>query len=267
MADTGEIDPIELAGEIAEKALDSEPVRNLLGPVTKNVGLILGQVSEIARFYTEQNLLSIFTKWAAQRRGEPLAPQGFKGCSHSSEMWAAGSDDELQERWASLLENVANDTEGVLPSFGQTLSQITSAEAHYLDRIWERVTAPKPPFNSLKRQGRDELTYFDLKDVYSPKLRAPSPAVMRVHRGRMSPDQVAAFDEVTNFELVLHDLERLSLLEKEVEYMSGDVRKYEIGEEIVSIPSVHSGTVTTYALTQYGVNFILAVRPKRPTEN
>ena len=69
MANTGEIDPTELMGEIVEKALDSEPVRNLLGPLTKNIGLILGQVSDIAHFYTEQNLRSIFTKWAAQRKG------------------------------------------------------------------------------------------------------------------------------------------------------------------------------------------------------
>ena len=45
MVNTGEIDPTELAGEIVEKALDSEPVRNLLGPLTKNIGLILGQAS------------------------------------------------------------------------------------------------------------------------------------------------------------------------------------------------------------------------------
>ena len=72
MADAGEIDPTELAGEIVEKALDSEPVRNLLGPLTQNIGLILGQVSDIARFYTEQNLLSIFTKWGSPEERQTL---------------------------------------------------------------------------------------------------------------------------------------------------------------------------------------------------
>jgi len=172
------------------------------------------------------------------------------------------SDDELQERWASLLENVANDTKGVLPSFGQTLSQITSAEARYLDRIWERVTAPRP-YDSGKRRGRDELSYFTLIDIYKPKLRAPNPAEMRIYRSRMSPEQLAAFSEMTNFELILHDLERLSLLEKLVHYISDDASTYEIDGEKVSIPSERSGIMTNYALTQYGVNFILAVRPKR----
>jgi hypothetical protein len=265
MADTGEIDPTELAGEIVEKALDSEPVRNLLGPLTQNIGLILGQVSDIARFYTEQNLLSIFTKWAAQRKGEPLDSEGFKRVLPLLRDASMQSDDELQERWASLLENVVNDAKGILPSFGQTLSQITSAEAHYLDRIWEYVSAPNP-YNSGKRQGRDELSYSKLIDIYNPKLRAPSPAEVRVYRDRMSPEQLAAFDEMTNFELMLHDIERLSLLEKVVKYVSGGVSRYEIGGELISIPSERSGMMANYALTQYGVNFILAVRPK-PSED
>jgi hypothetical protein len=72
---------------------------------------------------------------------------------------------------------------------------------------------------------------------------------------------------MTNFELMLHDLERLSLLEKLVNYVPGAVSRYEIGGELVSIPSERSGMTTSYALTQYGVNFILAVRPKRPSED
>ncbi len=263
MADTGEVDPTEIAGEIIERALDSEPVRNLLGPLTQNFGLILGQFSDIARFYIEQNLLSIFTKWADQRKGEPLKSEGFKRVLPLLRDAAMQSEDELQERWASLLDNVANDAKGVLPSFGHTLSQITSAEARYLDRIWGYVSAPKP-YNSGKREGRDELSYSNLIDLYNPKLRAPSPGEVRVNRDRMSPEQLAAFDEMTNFELMLHDIERLSLLEKVVEYVSGDVRRYEIRGVHVSLPSERSGIKTTYALTQYGVNFILAVRSKRP---
>jgi hypothetical protein len=263
VADTGEIDPIKLVGEVVEKTLNSEPVRNLLGPLTQNIGLILGDVSDIARFYTEQNLSGIFTKWAAQRKGEPITSEEFRRVLPLLRDASMQSDEELQERWASLLENVANEATGVLPSFGQTLSQISSAEARYLDRIWEFVTAPKPHhYNSGKRHGRDEFSHSNLVDIYNPKLRAPNPAEMNIFRDRMSPEQLAGFDEMTNFELILHDLERLSLIEKVVEYVSGDVSRYEIGGEMVSIPSARSGMKTSYALTQYGVNFILAVRPK-----
>jgi hypothetical protein len=243
-----------------ERALDSEPVRNLFGPLTRNIGLLFGQFTDIARFYTEQNLSNIFTKWDAQRKGGPLNPEEFKRVLPLLRDAAMQSDDDLQERWASLLERVANDENGVLPSFGQTLTQITSAEARYLDRIWERVTAPKN-YNTDKREGRDELSYDNLADIYDPELRAPSPFEMRLYKDRMSPEQLAAFDESTNFELMLHDLERLSLLEKVVEYVS-DVSGYPDGHFIK-----RSGIKTSYALTQYGVNFILAVRPKRPSED
>jgi hypothetical protein len=89
---------------------------------------------------------------------------------------------------------------------------------------------------------------------------------MRIYKDRMSPEQFAAFDEMTKFELMIHDLERLSLLEKLIQYVSGDTGRYEVGGEMVSIPFGQGGTKISYALTQYGVNFILAVRPKRPSE-
>jgi hypothetical protein len=86
---------------------------------------------------------------------------------------------------------------------------------------------------------------------------------MRVFKHRMSPEQIAAFDEMTNFELMLHDLERLNLLEKKMVYMPGEMMWVET--DIAEVPAGHSagGTKTTYALTQYGVSFILAVRPKQ----
>ena len=85
---------------------------------------------------------------------------------------------------------------------------------------------------------------------------------MRVFKDRMSPEQIAAFDEMTNFELMLHDLERLNLLEKKMVYIPG--RMTWVETDIAEVPAGHSegGTKTTYALTQYGVSFILAVRRK-----
>ena len=261
MAEEGDFNPNELVGEIVKGGLNSDPVKNLLGPVTKNIGSMLGLVSDIARFYTEENLKNIFTKWAERREGKPVEPEEFKRVLPFLQDAAMQSDDELQDRWAALLENVATETNGVLPSFGQTLAQITPAEARYLDRIWECVMAPNN-FNSGKRLGRDSLSETDLANIYNPELRAPNPAQMRVYRDQMSPEQLAAYEEVTNFELVLHDLERLSLIEKELEYDSGKTKTFDIYGHTVVIPAEDSGINVSYALTQYGVNFILAVQPK-----
>jgi hypothetical protein len=257
----GELDPNEVVGAVVEKALDSEPIRNLLGPVTQNIGSMLGDVTDIGRFYFKENLTKVFVKWAEQRKGDPLQPEDFKRVLPLLRDAAMQSDDELQDRWASLLENVANNTNGVLPSFGQTLSQLTPTEARYLDRIWEYVTAPSP-YNSGKRHGRDEVSYINLVDIYNPKLRAPNPAEMRLFKHRMSPEQLAGYDEMTNFELILHDFERLSLLEKKVDYSPGRMNYREIAGEEVAFPSAEIGMSVKYALTQYGVNFIQAVKPK-----
>lgn len=256
-----DFDPSKAAGEVVKGALNSELGMDLLGPSAQNFGLIFGQISDIARFYIEDNLTKIFKKWASQRKRRLLDAEAFRRVLPLLRDAAMQSDDELQERWASLLENVAAAADGVLPSFGQVLSQLTPAEARYLDRIWERVSAPRD-YNSGKRKGRDELSFFNLVDIYNPIMRAPSPAEMYVYRDRMSAEQIAAFDEMTNFELILHDLERLNLLEKKTEYIPG--RMMYVETDIAEVPAGHSegGTKTMYALTQYGVSFILAVRPK-----
>lgn len=257
-----DFDPNAAAGEIMKEALNSELVKDLLGPMARNFGLIFGQIGDIARFYTEDNLAKIFKKWAARRRGKPLDAEAFRRVLPLLRDAAMQSDDELQDRWASLLDNLAAEADGVLPSFGQVLSQLTPTEARYLDRIWECVSAPKG-YNSGKRKGRDDLSFANLVDIYNPEIRAPSPAEMNMHRSRMSAEQIAAFDEMTNFELMLHDLERLNLLEKKVVYIPG--RMMWIETDIAEVPAGHSegGTKTTYALTQYGVSFILAVRPQQ----
>lgn len=261
MGDSDFFDPNAAAGKIAKEMMNSEPMKNLLGPITQNIGATLGLVSDIARFYAEENLAKIFQKWEKQRKGKPLDTQAFKRVLPLLRDAAMQSDDELQERWAALLENIANAESGVLPSFGQTLSQLTPAEAQYLDRIWEHTFRPKPHV-SARRDGRDEFTFYSLVDLYNPTLRAPSPAEMRLFKDRMSPEQIAAFEEATNFELMLHDLERLSLLEKELKYVEGRTHYVEVDGKEVATGTSESGIRTTYALTQYGVSFIKAVRPK-----
>jgi hypothetical protein len=164
-----DFDPNAAAGEIVREALNSELVKDSLRPTAQNFGQIFGLISDIARFYFEDNLPKIFKKWARQRKGKPLDEEAIRRVLPLLRDAAMQSDDELQERWASLLESVATGANGVLPSFGQTLSQLTPAEARYLDRIWERVSAPTD-YCSGKREGRDELSFFTLVDIYNPKL-------------------------------------------------------------------------------------------------
>jgi|SRR5665213_2362865 len=63
-----DLDP-KTANEIS-KALNTEPAKNLLSPVTKEIGDLLGEVANAARFYANDNLQKIFTKRARSRQAE-----------------------------------------------------------------------------------------------------------------------------------------------------------------------------------------------------
>src|ERR1700733_7922673 len=133
------------------KVLDSEPVRNLLSPVTKQVGLLLGDLGEILRFYSQRNLGKIFARWAES--GRVLDVVDFEKVMPLLLLAATASDGELQNRWAFLLESAVTDTEGFLPSFGRTLSELTAEEAQFLDRLWNVVSEPNR-YLSEHRPGR-----------------------------------------------------------------------------------------------------------------
>ncbi|WP_047495898.1 Abi-alpha family protein [Terriglobus sp. TAA 43] len=262
MDETQELAKDLITGTISEttaKVLETEVSRNLLLPAAQEVGKMMGQVAEIARFYANDAAEKIFTKWSENRKGRPVTKEEYKRVLPLLPSVAFAIDDEMHDSWARLLQATSESRDGVLPSFGQTLSQLTPEEARFLDRIWKHVTAPNP-YNSGKRFGRDELTLLDLRDLYRPQLNAPSPAEMRVLKSRMTAEQIEAFEEMTNFELIINDLERLALLEKVVKFGADSPSIHEIAGEKVSIPG-RSGTMTRYALSQYGVNFIQAVRP------
>jgi hypothetical protein len=263
-------DPITLVKDAvatgaATWALQSDAGKKLIGPLAEHLGLAFGQLGDVYGYYQKEMLGKIFTHWSEVRNRKPLTEDEIKRVLPLLRLASEQTNEDLHSRWASLLENIATCVDGVLPSFGQTLSQLTPEEARYLDRIWEFVMSPSP-CNSGKRQSREEISYFTLKDIYNPKLRAPSPTEMRVYKDRMTPEQLAAFDEMTNFELMLHDFERLNLIGRQAEYWPGRTRYREVAGEEIPIPSDDSGMIVKYALTQYGVNFILAVRPRRPLE-
>jgi hypothetical protein len=119
----GAPDPNELISEVT-KVL-AEPINNILSPPTKEIGELLGTIANLCRFYATENLASIFKEWAKYRRGErllngddlrkviPLLPSA-----------SMVRDDELQEKWARLMESTVNG-DGRCAAFGQTLSQLS----------------------------------------------------------------------------------------------------------------------------------------------
>lgn len=244
------IDPkteIELVG----KLLGSEPANELFKPVTHEIGQLLGDLGNIVGFYSRENLKKIFTKWARNR--EKTESKGHTKTIDAIEFErimpllptaSLQSDEELQERWAALLESAANADTDYLPSFGQTLAQLTAEEAQFLDRLWKYISQPMTYAASVAPEA-EQFNENTLLQIYDRELHA------KMDRKEWQPNEIHSVLEqhvrVQHFRLLIDDLARL-----------GIINQLNPGEAIVTEkgPVLH---VNRYALTRYGLNFIRSV--------
>lgn len=208
------------------QALDTGPVKNLVNPITQHLGEALGYIGDIVRFYSHQNLAKVFKKWAeGERGGKSLEEEEFKRVMPLLHLAAQVSDDELQDRWAALLESAAEGKPGFLPSYGQTLSQITAEEAKFLERYFKFMSHPAEGHPRNPKSIGFFASFFLPDGEIWEKL------------DRETQSQVWA-----RAELNIQDLERLGIFTK-------DFRRKEDG--------------ALYGLSSYGIGFISAVSPQK----
>jgi hypothetical protein len=251
--------PDQSAGEALLKVLNSEPVRNLLSPITKQLGEALGDIGSVVHFYCRRNLERIFAKWAESR--QTISPADFEKITPLLLLAATASDGELQTRWAALLESAVTGNEGFLPSFGRTLSELTAEEAQYLDRIWS-VVSETTRYLPEYRSGRQPISFMNLVEIFDPNINTGmNPAEMELFRSRMSFEQIANYERLGHVELVIQDLERLGIIAREP--VAEPDRYLPMGDQ--KIPVGRSKTVLRweYSFTQYGVSFVRVVATKK----
>jgi abortive infection alpha-like protein len=243
------------------KALDSEVVKNFLSPIAKELGLTLGTCGEIFRFYSEENFGKVFTKWAESRR-RALTANEFKRIMPLLPLAATVSDDELQTRWAALLESAVTETESFLPSFGRTLSELTAEEAQFLDRLWTVVSEPNR-YLSEHRPGREPLSYQTLIKTFDPSINTGvNAAEMEAFSSNMPFAQIENYKRLGHAELVIQDLERLGILTHEPVAESEHDMYQQIGAQRIPIGQGKTAIRFEYSITQYGVSFVRAVTIK-----
>lgn len=261
------IDPVVLAakatGEAVEKVLESEPVTNLLAPVTKELGLAIGEVANVFKFYFTENLKSVFKKWAQQRNGNSINAKEFQLVLPLLQSASLQSDEELQERWAALLESTVTDKENVLPSFGSTLSQLTAEEARYLDKLWSAVTRRSPLPNEPYRLKKNQFDFNFMQFVFDPELSedAVQCRVKRFFKQQTSAQEIEALGRQGKLRLIVQDLERLGIIGNRSELVPGQSHWVEVESKEIEIPgdsALHQWT----SFTPYGKSFIKAVKPK-----
>jgi len=230
------------------KSLETEPVKNLLGPITEQLGLIGGDLGGILRFYVNQNLPKVFRKWAEQRNHKPLAPDTDMGkLMPLLQLASLQSDEELQQRWAALLESAVTEPDGVLPSFGQTLSQLSAEEARYIDRLYAYMT--NHPTSGGRGLGNLTLLFV----LYDERLGRFTIGIRDAKLER----------EFAQARLFIHDLLRLRIIAVEQEPKRHNLR----GTDLIALERFlgelqKPELISSYSFTDYGLGFIRAVTPK-----
>lgn len=236
------------------KSLEAEPVKNLLGPVTRQLGLIAGDLGSICRFYTNQHLQRVFTKWAEDRRSQPLPPDtDLAKLLPLIYLASLQSDEDLQARWAALLESVVTAPDDVLPSFGQTLSQLTAREARYIECLYAHL---KQIQTRSKNESNDLGEENVLLGIYDERLRTMSYAEAQTLK-----------KELAEAELAIADLERLGIIAHRQEagkmtFTERDLRSTAALSSKVQDIELDS----VYFFTEYGISFVRAVTPARDAE-
>jgi hypothetical protein len=236
-----------------QKILDSELVKNLFGPATKHVGEGLGIVADLTGFYMTQNLARIFTKWARHREAR-LDAEEFQRVMPLLPNASMASEDELQEKWATLMESAVTNSD-FLRSFGQTLSQLSVEEARFLDTLWEIVMAPRD-FLSIRHPGRSPISHSNMVRNFDPTINSGvNRAEFEVFNHRMTMEQKENYRRYEHAELVIDDLVRLGLLSAEPVLHPNRFER----SGVTPVPQ--------YSFSEYGVSFMQAVtRIKKETE-
>ncbi len=232
-------DPISDGMNAAANLLNTDQGRNLLNPVTQEIGLLLADLVGAFRFCVEENWARFYPKWARQRQNRPLTLDEIRKVVPLLQAASLCSDDELQERWAALLESSVTTPEGVLPSFGHTLSQLTAEEAKFLERLYQKDRNGLGEFESLTR-------------IYDPEWQQ----LFFADRERYNM-------QIDHVRLLVQDLERLGLLvaEQRVKEVKKNIRRLD------ELPSLleklgQQKLDSVYHISHYGKNFINAVTPK-----
>jgi len=151
----------------------------------------------------------------------------------------------------------------VLPSFTQTLSQLTPEEARYLDALWNAVMTP-----SLRRPaptGTDGFDYNFMLCASDPDLPSDARIGSRhraYHIGPLTEKQSTAVERQNTLDLIIQDLDRLGIISNFTNLKPAPKEAYRVGQHVIELPKGDPELTESTSFTPYGISFISAVTPK-----
>jgi hypothetical protein len=225
--------------EIVKVVLDKTigPVMDLLtkiaAPAAEEIGYSLQDRVKFFRAKQRYQVLEKIQRFLSESGIDPQ-PIPLKVLLPALEYASDEEDENLHTMWAALLANAADPKHGsVLPSFVDTLKQLTKEEALFLKALYEkaRMASPNPePY---------ELLLPELQQIYYDSTHGTIEAMT----------------------LVVDDLQRLRLIEKKPNVFTP------FDEQQPLLPSVEltrSTVVTSFVTNYYGLRFIEACMPPIP---
>lgn len=272
MDETTALGVAAIAGAVATDA-----GKKLIGPVAEQVGQAAGDLAGIYRFYQNRFLGSIFTKWAAARGDKPpLTEEEFLRVLPLLRLAANASDEDLQARWAALLEHTATSPDVPLPGFAQTLSELTPQEAQFLDRLYAALVRRPAHDVSGEYVGARPFDDAALMTIFDSSIdpRMPDAELLLSRGTEPTEEQRSNAAKVEQAKLVINDLERHGII---AQYQITQPERWYPVPHLVGnyeVDPVLSGRMipirdhvpdlrTYYGLSPYGVSFIHAVSPKK----
>ena len=144
MVMTPEEQALELAKEAVRKTLEpvTDTLKALLGPAAEEIGLAWGDSFRVWRLKRIVRLLDE-VKHVASNAGLKLKPVAPRVLFPLLEAASLEDDEDLHQRWVALLTNAstaAQTNSNILPCFPDILKQLTSVEAHFLDKAYDEIT-------------------------------------------------------------------------------------------------------------------------------
>jgi hypothetical protein len=220
--------------------LNNEQIKSIVSPTTKALGESLKELYDAT---IGENMREVAERLRARRRGKPpMTHEDFKVVIPLLQGASVQSDPTLQDRWANLMDSAIDQNESYLPSFAQTLSEMSADEAHYLDRLWAFFSQPLD-INTGLPFAMWPVERWKLMEVYDPKFRINfGHAEYWLHKDKMGDADKATYAKLNHIELVIGDLIRLGIISP--------------AESTMGSKTASKGE---YALTHYGVSFIRAV--------
>ena len=162
MLDTGGVND-ELV-QAAKAAAELEPAVEAFAEATgalEPVREATGWLGDTIRYRREAHLAKVLMK-AAERvkaSGLPAHAVRDKVLRAVVEDGSMEDDEEMQERWATLLANAATDNENKIKLvYPKILAELEPKEAMLLDRLWEKTPNPdEEPFETVGYETTNDL--------------------------------------------------------------------------------------------------------------